>query len=96
MQHHSGTAAARLHDAFMHYAYKETKPTVTVGPDGRLRESRRLFNTPIFRSQQFVKIVKDAGLVMPPLSTQRVDLIFTSSCVQGPGGRKGKKDMSLV
>ena len=69
----------------------------------RLREAFARYacfanSIPTFRSREFVKIVKEAGLMSPTFNIRppnRVDFVFTYACVHGPGGRKGKKDMSL-
>ena len=53
---------------------------------------------PSFRSREFVKIVREAGLmdsrfnIYPP---NRVDFVYAYACVHGPGGAKGNKNMSL-
>jgi hypothetical protein len=53
---------------------------------------------PTFRSREFVKLIKEAGLmtkdfnISPP---NRVDFVYTYACVHGPGGHRGKKNMSL-
>ena len=53
---------------------------------------------PSFRSREFVKIVKDAGLMSPSFNIyppNRVDFVYAYACVHGPGGSKGNKHMSL-
>ena len=53
---------------------------------------------PDFRSREFAKVVKDAGLVTPAFNIKppnRVDFVFTYACVNGPGGFIGNKSMSL-
>ena len=88
--------AARLHGAFLRYAHKESKASMQVGKTGRVTvERQKLVANPTFRSQQFKTILKDAGLITPRLSVQRIDLIFTYACVHGPGGKTGNKDMHL-
>ena len=53
---------------------------------------------PTFRSREFAKICKEAGLmdatfnIRPP---NRVDFVYTYACVQGPGGHRNNKTMSL-
>ena len=56
-------------------------------------------SVPAFRSREFVKIIKEVGLmsetfnIMPP---NRVDHVYTRACLRGPGGFKGNKSMSLA
>ena len=53
---------------------------------------------PTFRSKEFVKLIKEAGLetamfnIRPP---NRVDFVYTYACVHGPGGHRNNKLMSL-
>ena len=53
---------------------------------------------PTFRSKEFVKLIKEAGLetamfnIKPP---NRVDFVYTYACVHGPGGYRNNKSMSL-
>lgn len=53
---------------------------------------------PIFKSKEFAKLIKEAGLETAAFNTRppnRVDFVYTYACVHGPGGRIGNKTMSL-
>ena len=53
---------------------------------------------PTFRSKEFVKLIKEAGLETPTFNIKppnRVDFVYTYACVHGPGGYRGNKFMSL-
>lgn len=80
--------------------FAETKLSGTAT---RLRDAYARYacfanSIPTFRSREFVKIVKEAGLMSPTFNIRppnRVDFVFTYACVHGPGGHRGKKSMSL-
>ena len=79
-------------------------------PPGHAVESDPLFATyvrygsfgatgnPTFKSREFAKLVKDAGLssarfnIRPP---NRVDFVYAYACVHGPGGYTGNRSMSF-
>ena len=53
---------------------------------------------PTFRSKEFVKLIKEAGLEMASFNIRppnRVDFVYTYACVHGPGGVPNNKLMSL-
>ena len=53
---------------------------------------------PTFRSKEFAKLIKEAGLETAEFNTRppnRVDFVYGYACVHGPGGRVGNKVMSL-
>ena len=53
---------------------------------------------PSFRSKEFAKLLRDAGLETPAFSTRppnRVDIVFAHACVHGPGGFANNRAMSL-
>ena len=53
---------------------------------------------PVFRSKEFVKLIKEAGLETPSFNIRppnRVDFVYTYACVHGPGGYRNNKVMSL-
>lgn len=53
---------------------------------------------PIFRSKEFAKLIKEAGLETAAFNTRppnRVDFVYGYACVHGPGGRPNNKVMSL-
>jgi len=52
----------------------------------------------VFKSNDYVKLLNCAGLIGKGFNTKppnRVDYVYTRSCVSGPGGKTGNKTMSL-